>query len=411
MNQNLSVEWSKAYSIAFRFFFAYLTVYFLFMEDFLLSKFPWLNFLHNPFASISTSLLNFISSNFKWVNSVAYVDISCFLTIAVLVAIVWTFLDKRKNYTTLFKYSHAAARYYLAFVLLSYGLAKITWLQMPQPWPSWLVEPLGNLRPFILFWNFMGTSKSYQFFAGLTELIPGVLLLFSKTSLLGALIVIGVLVNVLMLNIGYEVFVIPFIIELILIAVFIASPNLTRLYDIFVANKAEPLSVAPVVLGQNKYRWIKRVLKLSLITYVMIVFIMEVNEVGAQRFGNRTFYSLHGIYKVKDYYHNQQSLPPLTTDSIRWDKLIIDGIGGAKILYMNESSEYYDNIKVDTIGRIFEFYNDSTAKNKMHYTLTKLDQYVFEGTYKNDSIHFIAEKVDLKNLPLFKNRNIVRWTW
>lgn len=411
MNQNTSDEWPKAQLIAFRFFFTYVLLYFMFMEDFILSKFSWLAFLRRPFTFISKSFLDFVSSNIKWINHFAYVDIFVFLTIAVIITIVWTALDKRKNYSTLLKYLHSSARYYIAFVLLSYGLWKITWLQMPPPWPSWLVVPLGELRPSILFWNFMGASKSYQFFSGLMEILPAVLLLFRRTSTLGALIAIGTLLNVLMLNIGYEVAVIPFIIHLILFALLIVSPDLKRLYAIFIAHKTALLPVMPRAFRPNAYKWISYGVKLTIIIYVMIVDISEINEVSAQRYGNLAFYSLHGIYNITAYYHNRQSLAPLITDSMRWNKLVIDGAGGAKVLYMNNSSEYYDNIKVDTTAQILEFYNDSTNKNKLHYILTKPNQYIFDGVYKNDSIHFIADKVDLTNLPLFKNRNKVKWTW
>lgn len=411
MNQNTSAKWPKAHLIAFRFFFTYVVLYFLFMEDFILSKLSWLAFLRRPFTFISKSFLDFISSNIKWINYFAYVNILVYLTIAVILTIVWTALDKRKNYATLLKYLHASARYYIVFVLLSYGLWKITWLQMAPPWPSWLVEPLGELRPSILFWNFIGASKSYQFFAGLMELIPAVLLLFRRTSTLGALIATGTLLNVLMLNIGYEVTVIPLIIHLLLISLLIVSPDLKKLYDIFVAHKTEQLPVMPVAFGQKGYKWIGYSVKLSFIAYVIIFDIREINEVRGQRFGNLAFYSLHGIYNVTEYYHNRQSLAPLITDSIRWNKLVIDGGGGAKVLYMNNSSEYYYNIEVDTTAQLLEFYNDSTNKNKLHYTLTKPNQYIFDGVYKNDSIHFSADKVDLTNLPLFKNSNKVKWTW
>jgi hypothetical protein len=167
----------------------------------------------------------------------------------------------------------------------------------------------------------------------------------------------------------------------------------------------------PVALGQNRHRWIRYGLKLSLIAYVMFAFVGEINENLAYRFGNQKFYSLHGIYNVQEFQQNQQTLPPLTTDSTRWSKLAIDGIGGVKVLYMNDSSEYYYNMKLDTTARILEFYNDSTSVNKFQYSLATSDRFVFEGKYKNDSVRFVADKVDITKLPLFRNRNRIRWTW
>ena len=71
--------------------------------------------------------------------------------------------------------------------------------------PDRLAEPLGNYSPFALMWTFMGYSKPYTIFAGVGEVIGGVLLLFRKTTTLGASLSCGVMANVLALDSSYGV--------------------------------------------------------------------------------------------------------------------------------------------------------------------------------------------------------------
>ncbi len=88
----------------------------------------------------------------------------------------------------------------LAFTLLVYGMAKVVPSQFPALDPSSLLLPLGDFTPMGLLWAFMGQSPLYQMFGGWCEVIPGVLLLFRRTGIAGAILAVPVLVNVVALN-------------------------------------------------------------------------------------------------------------------------------------------------------------------------------------------------------------------
>jgi hypothetical protein len=68
-----------------------------------------------------------------------------------------------------------------------YGAAKVFKSQFPDPPASRLLEPLGEMSPMGLLWSFMGASEAYTVFGGLAETIPAILLMFGRTTLLGAL--------------------------------------------------------------------------------------------------------------------------------------------------------------------------------------------------------------------------------
>lgn len=70
----------------------------------------------------------------------------------------------------------------------------------------------------------MGYSRTYTIFAGAGEVIGGVLLFFRRTTTLGALILCGVLANVVALNFSYGIPVKIFSSLLLLLAYFWSLP-------------------------------------------------------------------------------------------------------------------------------------------------------------------------------------------
>lgn len=57
-----------------------------------------------------------------------------------------------------------------------------------------------------LLWNFIGASAAYTIFTGVAEVLGGLLLVARRTALLGALVCIGVMSNVVLLNFSYDGF-------------------------------------------------------------------------------------------------------------------------------------------------------------------------------------------------------------
>lgn len=191
-----------------------------------------------------------------------------FLILAITTAGVWTIIDRGKNFPSFHKYMHAFSRYYLGFVLLLYAFTKISLNQFGIQ-PSALAESMGNQDSWHLFRVFMGISKSYKFFSGLMELIPGLLLLSRRTSTLGGLIALPVLINVLMLNIGYDIWLKLMIFHLILFSIFILLPDLKKVIQIFVLKQNTSLTSLPSIIENKKLKWLHYTFKFSLIGIVI----------------------------------------------------------------------------------------------------------------------------------------------
>jgi uncharacterized membrane protein YphA (DoxX/SURF4 family) len=117
-------------------------------------------------------------------------------------------------------------RWYLASMLFSYGFSKFR--QFPPLTPLRLHEPFGQASPMGLLWSFMGASRPYTAFAGAMEAMAGILLLLPLFSTLGAALAFGVMTNVFLLNMCYDVPVKLFSLQLLLFSLWILAADHER---------------------------------------------------------------------------------------------------------------------------------------------------------------------------------------
>jgi hypothetical protein len=156
---------------------------------------------------------------------------------------VWSLVDQaRRDHRTLHEVLRIGLRYVLALTMLSYGLAKVLKSQFPEPSPGRLVQPVGEMSPMGLLWTFMGYSTPYTVFAGLAEVVGGVLLFWRRTTIAGALLLVVVMGNVVLLNFCYDVPVKLYSTHLLVMALVLLAPDAPRLARAVLARVA-PLAV------------------------------------------------------------------------------------------------------------------------------------------------------------------------
>ena len=95
-------------------------------------------------------------------------------------------------------------RYWIALVIASYGGAKIFKAQFSVPLLI-LDTPLGEVSGLQLTWAFFGASYEYSLFVAMVQISSAILLLYRKTALLGALLLLPVLVNIILIDLFYEI--------------------------------------------------------------------------------------------------------------------------------------------------------------------------------------------------------------
>lgn len=156
--------------------------------------------------------------------------------------------------------------YYLALILLKYGFDKLFKAQFYLPEPNLLYTPLGKLDRDILYWSTMGSSRSYNIFMGLAEIIPGLLILYHKTRLLGLIISLGVLINVIAVNFSFDISVKFFSCFLLLINILLLMPYLRFLWNALIIQQPQPNDLH-LKLGPRR-SW--RNLKLLVLIFISI---------------------------------------------------------------------------------------------------------------------------------------------
>ncbi len=185
-----------------------------------------------------------------------YVLVFCFAVIAAFATLIWSVLDRRRpNYTTLYACLRLLVRFTLSFTMLSYGFAKVYPLQFRTPGLAQLTETYGEASPMGILWTFMGASVSYTKFCGLAEVAAGALLLFRRTTTLGALMAAGAMLNVAALNFSYDVPVKLYSTHLVLMSLFLMAADAGALLRFFVLR--EPARLEGVSLPPFERRWLR----------------------------------------------------------------------------------------------------------------------------------------------------------
>jgi hypothetical protein len=91
-------------------------------------------------------------------------------------------------------------RYFSAFQLYIYGMSKLAHLQFSLG-PKLINRPIGALTGYELTWYYFGYSRTYACILGMTQVLGATLLLFRKTTFLGAATMMPVMANIMLINI------------------------------------------------------------------------------------------------------------------------------------------------------------------------------------------------------------------
>ena len=333
-----------------------------------------------------------------------YTRIFTLLIIAVVGCLVWTIAERKpRNYKNLCYCITVYIRYFLAYNMLDYGFAKVFHIQFMPMFPNLdqLVQPYGDSSPQGLLWKFMGYSKSYQTFTGVGEVLAGLLLLFRRTTTLGALVSIALLSNVVMMNWSYDIPVKVNSMHLLFMATFLLITDAKRTVNFFILNKTV-LPVERIPLPTKKWlRASRLILKLFFVFFLVYIPFKQYNGFSKDWHSDKKP-PLYGIYNIETFVMNNDTLPPLTTDSIRWRRMIVEYPGmWANIQLMNENLKTYD-IKTDTIKKtaIISSGKDSLDKFIFRFNQPTKDILTFKGQWKEDSVFIQMKKVDINQFRL-----------
>jgi len=268
-------RWSLLTRVAFRFFFTLLVlIYFPFpitaVRPFNLR---WSAALNNLLARAAHAVSGATISatyNGSGDRMIDWVRFGTIVALSVIVTIVWSILDRRRaGYPTLYRWFRLYIRFALATAMITYGAYKVIPAQFVTPSLDRLLEPIGDQSPMGMLWNFMGASMPYTIFAGVGELVGGLLLTNRRTALLGALITAAVMSQVVMLNFSYDVPVKIYSSELLLTAIVLIARDAEKLFRFFLPDAPTPAT--------------HRFCRIALVLFVAYVTVTRLHEAWKDR--------------------------------------------------------------------------------------------------------------------------------
>jgi hypothetical protein len=253
------VRWSAATRLAFRLGFCYLLIYALGSGNATLwevipfhvgehlenwSSWPffhaaqWLGQHLFHLTGVGATLHNTGSGD----TMLNWIALGVMAVAALVFTLLWTLIDELRArhplaYPRLFFWFRLIIRLTLGYAMISYGLAKLFPLQMSPPSLAVLNEPLGNTSPMTMLWTLIGLNPVYEMICGAAEISAGLLILFRRTGLLGALLTAFLTTNIVLYNFCFDVPVKIYAAHLLLMSLALIIPWTPSLLNFFILHK------------------------------------------------------------------------------------------------------------------------------------------------------------------------------
>lgn len=249
-------------------------------------------------------------------------------------------------------------RYFLAYIILSYGYAKVFAGQFPHMAAN-MDARLVELSPMRVAWAFFGYSKGYQEFLGWGEVVPAVLLLFRRTTLFGSILMFIVMLNVFLINVFFDVCVKLNSGIYTALALYIMLQSTSRLWTFFFTNR---VTMPEVNETRNFPKWVKVTgLVLNYGALLLILFLSGQGAYYSYTYSRRaiTPSAVQGPWRAVDvkWWKDGSWQSKDALDSLYAHRIFFDGANGV--------------IKSDFIRDRFRFTVDSTG-NAMEVRFTNL---------------------------------------
>lgn len=255
--------------------------------------------------------------------------------IAVIAAVIWVAVDRRRPRARWVEDAlHVLLRYSIALGLASYAVAKLYPQQFPPLTPPDLEARVGELSPMGLLWTFMRYSPVYSTIAGVMELTVVVLLCFRRTATLGALLCVPVMLNVMLMNLCFNVVVKLYATMTVVSALVLVLHDARRLIDTLVLRRSVPAQpVRPPFRSRrlNQARWL---VKLVLVGGVLLSSAVVMRGARARAQADAAS-PVGGTWDVSSFVVGGRELAG-TAEASRWRRISM-GRGGAMLRLEDET--------------------------------------------------------------------------
>jgi uncharacterized membrane protein YphA (DoxX/SURF4 family) len=337
-----------------------------------------------------------------------WVALVLFALVSLIAAIAWCAIDRRRAHDDRLRaFLHVFMRYTLAFVILGYGISKVFLGQFPLPNANRLLERYGDSSPMGLMWAFMGASPAYVFFSGAAETLGAVLLLFRRTTPLGALVLVAVLTNIVLMNLCYDVCVKLNSSHYLAMSILLLMPDLRRLANVLVLQRPTQPSSDRLVLSRRWLRIARVVIKVGLIALVIGTNVMH----GLPSVTPKPPPAWNeGYWRVVRFVRN--GVEPMANDATQWDRLRFQDDEGKHMSRWHFADNSYGGLctyKLDDAGHTITFTPDKdwykaarpvSGPATLRFTRPDADHLTLEGKVDGAELNVELERLDTSKMLL-----------
>jgi uncharacterized membrane protein YphA (DoxX/SURF4 family) len=241
--------------------------------------------------------------------------------ISVIIGFILTLYWQRKQIqpADMEKYlywSQAILRYFLAYIFLLYGFAKV-FQQQFYSLPSTLDTPLNDISGIQLTWRFFGYSYAYTLFVASSQIIGSILLFFRRTTTLAVVILLPVVANIVFVNFTHSIPVKLYSSIYLIMLLYLLFADFKRLKALFWDNLPFAKRELPVFTNRKRF----------LVAKYLFIIIFFATAIGENYYAHIVYTKittpLQGIWDVQDYQVNDT--PHTTdTDATVWKKVYFD---------------------------------------------------------------------------------------
>jgi len=308
-------------------------------------------------------------------------------SIAFGLSIIWSLIDKQKpEYKKLAYWLQIVTRYFLAYIIMQYGAAKVIDMQFSSS-INGLDTKVIDLGPMGLAWAFFGFSFKYEFFIGCFQIVAAMLLLYRRTATLGAILMVTIMANIVFVNFSFNVCVKFFSCTYLVMAMYLLVDDARRLSDFFIFNRVAQARTYPELFTKKLFKRIFTALGILAFLGIIVYPVYDSYRLKVKySIGQHSV--VYGVWTVDSVHASSAPLnQQLNADSSGWKKIIFENYDNALFKsWKNTRSSF--NYEVDTAKHTINMkqrFPDTTIVMKVNYHLNK-DTLILNGTYNKDTV-------------------------
>lgn len=317
------------------------------------------------------------------------------LLVSIGVGVIWTVVDRYrkpqpKEYNNLYYWLRAIVRYRAGIGIIGFGFTKLLPVQMPYPSVGLLNTNFGDLTAQKIYWLSIGIVPWYQVFAGVVEVLAGVLLFFRGTTTFGAILLFGALGDIVFVNFAYDGGVHVYSSYFVLLSGFLLVQDIPRLYNLLILERLTiPVNYYPSFsLKWQKYT--RAAIKVG-VFYVFLILLFYLQYVNFKydpykQPSTKGVTALRGLYNVTEFKVNNQSIPYSPLDTVRWQQATFENWTTLTFRVNKPTALDLSNGGGDPqrdINRTFELTGVGGGQRAFHYYADTVDHVLYlQDKYK-----------------------------